>query len=162
MYVEKIKRSRFYQIIYFIDEKRKTLSTKTSDRKEAHKILRNFRKSLNQPVKEIPFKSSVKLPPSLSKFRDGYLEFTRSAKSKKYFESITYSLKQIISFCGDIPFDKVKTKMIDKFIYSTFNLSPRGAYHYYRTLKAAFNKAVAWDYISVNPFTKIKFPKPPT
>ena len=30
---------------------------------------------------------------------------------------------------------------------------------YYRTIKAAFNKAVIWNYINENPFNKIKAPK---
>ena len=159
MYVAKIKRLRFFQIIYFVDGKRKTLSTKTSDRNAAQKVLENFRASFTQPVQEITNNNPNEISPSLSKFRDEYLEFIRSSKSKKYFESISYSFKQLISFCGDIPLNKIETKMIDKFICSTFNRTPRGAHHYYRTLKAALNKATSWDYISVNPFTKIKFPK---
>ena len=159
MYVAKIKRSKFFQIIYFIDGKRKTLSTKTADRKEAQKVLENFKASLNNPVQEIVHQLPIEVSLSLSNFRDEYLEFIRSAKSKKYFESISYSFKQLISFCGDIPLNKIETKIIDKFICSTFNRTPRGAHHYYRTLKAALNKAISWDYISINPFTKIKFPK---
>ena len=30
---------------------------------------------------------------------------------------------------------------------------------YHRTLKAAFNKAVVWNYLEENPFNKIKSPK---
>jgi len=35
----------------------------------------------------------------------------------------------------------------------------RGAHHYYRTLKAAFNKAVDWEYIEANHFIKVKLSK---
>ncbi len=159
MYVAKIKRSKFFQIIYFVDGKRKTLSTKSADRKEAQKVLENFKVSLNNPVQEIVHQLPIEVSLLLSNFRDEYLEYIQPAKSKNYYESISYSFKQLISFCGDIPLNKIETKMIDKFICSTFNRTPKGAHHYYRTLKAALNKAISWDYISVNPFTKIKFPK---
>lgn len=159
MYVAKIKRSKFFQIIYFVDGKRKTLSTKTTDRKEAQKVLENFHASLNKPVQEIVHQLPIEVSLLLSNFRDEYLEYIQPARSKNYYESISYSFKQLISFCGDIPLNKIETKMIDKFICSTFNRTPRGAHHYYRTLKAALNKAISWNYISVNPFTKVKFPK---
>lgn len=159
MYVAKIKRSKFFQIIYFIDGRRKTHSTKTSDRKEAQNVLENFKASLNNPVQEIVHLLPIEVSLLISNFRDEYLEYIQPAKSKNYYESISYSFKQLISFFGDIPLNKIETKMIDKFIYSTFNRTPRGAHHYYRTLKAAFNKAIEWNYISVNPFTKLKFPK---
>lgn len=44
---------------------------------------------------------------------------------------------------------------------STSASSKHSASLYYRTLKAAFNKAVVWNYIEVNPFVKIKTPKVP-
>lgn len=159
MYVAKIKRSKFFQIIYFVDGKRKTLSTKTADRKEAQKALENFKASLNNPVQEIVQQPPIEVSLLLSNFRDEYLVYIQAAKSKNYYESISYSFKQLISFCGDIPLNKIETKIIDKFICSTFNRTPRGAHHYYRTLKAAFNKAIEWNYISINHFTKVKFPK---
>ncbi|MCL5029235.1 MAG: site-specific integrase [Bacteroidetes bacterium] len=159
MYVAKIKRSKFFQIIYFVDGRRKTHSTKTSDRKEALKVLENFKASLNNPVQEIVHQLPIEVSLLLSNFRDEYLEYVHPAKSKKYVESIFYSFKQFMFFCGNIPLNKIETKIVDKFINSTFIRTQRGAHHYYRTLKAAFNKAVAWNYISVNPFTKIKFPK---
>ena len=57
--------------------------------------------------------------------------------------------------------NEINIRILDKFITTTFSRTQKGAHHYYRTLKAAFNKAVEWNYISVNPFTKIKFPKIP-
>ena len=55
---------------------------------------------------------------------------------------------------------KISTsKNIDQFISSVAARSKFSASLYYRTLKAAFNKAVIWNYISENPFNKIKAPK---
>ncbi len=51
------------------------------------------------------------------------------------------------------------TRTLDKFINSTYSHSPKAAALYYRTLKAAFSKAVVWNYLPDNPFKKIKAPK---
>ncbi len=164
MYVAKIKRSKYYQIVYFVEGKRTTHSTKKTNEKEALQYLEQFKKTLVNPlgvVSSIPQKTCTQNKLTLSKFKDEYLDYARPVKSKKYIESIAFSFKQLISFCGDIPLEHIDLKTIDKFIYSTFHRTQRGAHHYYRTLKASFNKAVEWDYISINPFTKVKFPKIP-
>ena len=80
-------------------------------------------------------------------------------KSKRYITSIELSFNQFISFCGDMSLKQINTQIIDRFISTTFARTQRGAHQYYRTLKAAFNKAVEWNYIGMNPFIKIKFPR---
>lgn len=54
---------------------------------------------------------------------------------------------------------KIENRLIDKFVISSYSRTQRGAHHYYRTLKAAFNKLIEWNYIESNQFIKIKFPK---
>ncbi len=158
MFISKSKKSPFYQLTYEVSGKRTTLSTKTTKEKEAQEFLFLFKNSLLHPVQnhtQLENKNSI----LLSNFKDEYLEYARPTKSKNYLESITLSFKQFLSFCGDISLEEINTRTIDRFITYTFSRTQRGAHHYYRTLKAAFNKAVEWNYISVNPFTKIKFPK---
>lgn len=162
MYVVKIPRSNYYQLVYFVDGKRTTLSTKRTNEKEALQFLEEFKKTFVNPlgvVSSLPQNSFTKNTLILSAFRDEYLDYVRPVKSKKYFDSIAFSFKQFISFCGDIPLVEIDTRTVDKFVYSTFHRTQSGAHHYYRTLKAAFNKAVEWNYISANLFTKVKFPK---
>ncbi len=158
MFVVKIPRSKYYQIVYFINGKRTTCSTKTTKEKEAQEFMYLFKNSLLNPVQK-NIQPEINNTLLLSKFKDEYLEYARPTKSKSYLESITLSFKQFISFCGDISLDEIDTRILDKFITSTYSRTQRGSHHYYRTLKAAFNKAVEWNYISVNPFTKVKFPK---
>ena len=62
-------------------------------------------------------------------------------------------------FTGDIPISKLTIKILDQFITSVYSRSDSGASLYYRTLKAAFSKAVAWEYLPENPLKKIKSPK---
>ena len=56
-----------------------------------------------------------------------------------------------------MPLHDISSRDIDQFISSP--KSKHSASLYYRTFKAAFNKAVIWDYIKENPFCKIKSPK---
>jgi len=162
MFLAKNKKSSFYQIIYFVNGKRKTRSTKMTNKTEAVQFLEEFKKSFKIPSSAEPLiikNSFIKNTFLLSDFKEEYLEYTKSVKSKKYVDSIFNSFKFFIAFCGDIPLDKVDNRMVDKFINTTFIRTQRGAHLYYRTLKAAFNKAIQWDYISINSFTKVKFPR---
>lgn len=164
MYVAKIKRSKYYQIVYFVDGKRTTHSTKKTKMRDALQYLEEFKNTLINPLGVVSTISQItiaKNTPTLSDFKDEYLDYCFPVKSKKYYDSIAFSFKQFISFCGNLRIDEIDIKTVDKFIYSTFHRTQRGAHHYYRTLKAAFNKAVEWNYISINPFTKVKFPKIP-
>lgn len=159
MYVTKIPRSKYYQIVYFVNGKRTTLSTKTTNKNEAQRALIQFEDSLLKPQQEIlpePIKNDS---PLLSEFKKEYLEFVSPTKSPKYVSTISSSFKQLILFVGDMHLNEIDTRSIDKFITSSFARTQRGAHQYYRTLKAAFNKAIAWNYLQVNLFTKVKFPK---
>lgn len=158
MFISKSKKSPFYQLTYEVNGKRTTISTKTTKEKEAQEFMYLFKNSLLHPVQKNT-QSVINNSLSLTNFQNEYLEYTRPTKSKNYLESITLSFKQFISFCGDISLDKIDTRTIDKFITSTYSRTQSGAHLYYRTLKAAFNKAVEWNYISLNPFSKVKFPK---
>ncbi len=176
MYVVKIPRSKFFQIVYFVNGKRTTVSTKTTNKREAYQFLEEFFKDADNKISsEIPSGviDSISLPTvsgcsklttdknnfTLSKFKEEYLEYCRPVKAKRYIDSIEFSFKQLTSFSGNRLLTEIDIRTVDKFINSTFTRTQRGAHLYYRSLKAAFNKAVEWNYIPVNPFTKVKFPR---
>jgi site-specific recombinase XerD len=159
MYIAKIPRSSFYQIVYFVGGKRTTRSTKKRTLQEAEQELQKFQKSFSFTEEVIPIDNGFKNKLSLKDFQTEYIEYISPIKSKKYIVSINLSFSQFISFCGNKNIEDITTLIIDKFITSTFGRTQRGAHQYYRTLKAAFNKALQWNYISINPFTKVKFPK---
>jgi integrase/recombinase XerD len=159
MFIVKIKRSSFYQIVYEVNGKKTSKSTGTANKVEAQKILEEFKKSFDSSTQEkIEFPISKHIL-SLLDFKKEYVEYLKSIKSKRYITSIELSFNQFISFCGDISLNQITTQILDRFISSTFARTQRGAHQYYRTLKAAFNKAVEWNYIETNPFTKVKFPR---
>ena len=159
MFLSISNKSPFYQITYEVNGKRTTRSTKKTTLAEAEIELNNFKQTFSNPINVIQPVTQAKNYLSLSKFQKEYLEYVRPTKSPKYILSIALSFNQFISFCGNKNIEEINTLIIDKFITSTFARTQRGAHQYDRTLKAAFNKALQWNYISVNPFTKVKFPK---
>lgn len=98
-------------------------------------------------------------PIKLSKFRDEYLEYLEKTKSKSYTRSVKLSFKMLMAHCGDNYLHQLKLRNIDQFVSVTFSKTENGAALYYRTLKAAFSKAVAWEYLGKNFFKEIKLPK---
>ena len=159
MFIFKSKKSPFYQITYEVNGKRTTKSTKKRTLEEAELELLKFQKSSSVTEEVIVTENCSKNKLSLTEFQTEYIEYIRPIKSRKYLVSINLSFNQFISFCGNKSIEEIDMRTIDKFITSTFGRTQRGAHQYYRTLKAAFNKALQWNYISVNPFTKIKFPR---
>lgn len=153
MYVVKIKRSKFYQIIYFVNGKRTTVSTKTTNLNSARKYLKDFNPDNRfiNPPKEINI--------LLSKYCEEYVEFLKQSKSKNYVRCVELSFKMLITYANDVLIKNLQLQTIEKFLTHTFSRTQQGAVMYYRTLKAAFSKAVLWEYIQDNPFKKIKAPK---
>ncbi|MDP2038090.1 MAG: tyrosine-type recombinase/integrase [Ignavibacteria bacterium] len=152
MYVVKNSKSPFYQLVYFVNGKRTTISTRCKNEKEAIRFLANFE---NNNCTQKPECISI----TLSKFRDEYLNYVRITKSKYYIRSIETSFKFLIKFSGDVFLTTLDLRTLDKFLTFIFERTPSGAFVYYRTLKAAFSKAVLWNYLSENPLKKIKAPK---
>ncbi len=159
MFVSKTKKSPFYQLTYEVNGKRTTVSTKTIDLKEANNFMLNFAKKFGsskiQQVEQNDFSRGI----TLSKFRKEFLEYLESSKSKHYVRSARLSFNMLIKYTGDIPLNQLSLRNLDKFISTTFARSPKAAALYYRTVKAAFSKAVIWEYLSENPLKKIKEPK---
>ncbi|RJP73619.1 MAG: hypothetical protein C4539_01595, partial [Ignavibacteriales bacterium] len=151
MYLIKEKSSPFYQVIYLNEGKRTKITTKAIYKNDALKFLTDFKIKIT--------KEKQKPVVDLKTYQVEYLEFISHTKSKAYKRSIKLSLKMLIDFVGNIDLRKIDKRIIEKFISLTFQRTESGANLYYRTLKAAFNKAESWSYIDGNPFTKLKQPK---
>ena len=158
MFLSKSNKSPFYQITFELNGKRSTVSTRTRNKEEAYKFLAKF-DPLDYKKQIAPIKGNSLL---LSTFKDEYLKYAKLRFSKSYVErSIEPAFKLIIEFAGDIPLKQLDLKTLDNFIINKYNSTKSGAALYYRTLKAAFSKAVIWNYLSDNPLKKIKAPKVP-
>ncbi len=153
MLITKFKKSPYYQLVYEVDGNKTSISTKTTNYKEAQLFLFNFLKEKETELKEVSKQIT------LSQFKDEYVEYLKTTKSKNYVRSVELSFKTLIQYSGDPFLNRIDLRTLDKFVTSLFAKTPRACAVYYRTLKAAFSKAVLWDYISENLFKKIKSPK---
>jgi hypothetical protein len=139
-----MKRKNGNYYIQFFDPQTnqiRRLSTKTKSKREAQSILKRFNPTYKKPVKKI----------NLSVFRDEYVRHLTGNKSSKYIKSITLSFRQLINYSNDIPLQSLTVRSMDQFISERFSTAPSAALMYYRTLKAAFTKAVNWEYFDENP-----------
>jgi site-specific recombinase XerD len=153
MYLVKTKRSPFYQIVYNDEGKRCSLSTKQESKSEALKFLTDFKNHLKEEKKIKPI--------TLKEFKSEYERYSITTKSFGYVDSIKVSLRLFVEFIGDCRLKKIDSRIVEKFLLSRYAISKHGAALYHRTLKAAFNTALRWNYISENPFIKVKLPKLP-
>lgn len=157
MFLTKDSKSPYYQLVYFVDGKRTKVSTKTFDRIQAEKFLNGFDPSNIAKTAAIK-KDGSKI--TLSKFVEEYKTYVKNTFSIKYLKKAVHpSFSVLQKYLPDMPLENISSKIIDQFISSVAAHSKFSASLYYRTIKAAFNKAVIWNYINENPFNKIKAPK---
>ena len=156
MYLVLNNKSPYYQLIYLRDRKRTTVSTGTADRFKAEV----FKATFNPDQKTKQLVITKPSSPLLSDFIKEYKTYITNNYSEKYLKkAVTPSFNRLTKYISNISLDNITTKNLDDFISSVYSKSKFAASLYHRTLKAAFNKAVIWNYIQENPFNKIKTPK---
>jgi site-specific recombinase XerD len=148
------KKSPYYQLVFFRNGRRTSVSTGTANKKSAEKFLTNFN------PEELGERNPKMVSLTLSKFAIEYKTYVSKVHSARYLEkSVTPSFNRLRKYLPDEHLKRITTKDVDQFIASVQLKSKYAASLYYRTLKAAFNKAVVWNYLDENPFNKIKSPK---
>lgn len=97
---------------------------------------------------------------TLQMFADEYAKFIKQNRSAAYYTSVNNSFKHLINFFGPQKIIlSIGFKETEEFISDLQQKVTKGYRVYVRTLKAAFNKAVEWNYIKENHFLKVKLPK---
>ncbi len=105
---------------------------------------------------------------TLRLFTEEYGKMIKLNRSKSYYESVCSSFKHLIEFFGyGKSIQTISLKDVENFlthlqhnvIKRRSSSSNEGYRVYFRTLKAAFNKAKDWGYVKENYFTKVKLPK---
>ena len=134
------------------------LSTKCTREREALNFLTRFKEKLNAAEPRI---RSI----SILDFLNEYVAFLQSGHSPDYIRSIRTSFRMLTRFLtknNSNDFTRLQAltpATVELFFNEKFKESPSAASLYYRTLKAAFTKAVEWSYLSESPVRKIKLPK---
>ncbi|MCZ6702894.1 MAG: tyrosine-type recombinase/integrase [Ignavibacteria bacterium] len=94
------------------------------------------------------------------KFSIDYLKMIEYTFSEKYYSSIQTTFNHLIKFFGeDCLVVSIRPKDAESFKQHIMKSAPKGYLVYLRNLKAAFNRALTWELISINPFAKIDIKK---
>lgn len=105
---------------------------------------------------------------TLRVFADEYCNFIKQNRSKSYHVSVMSAFKHLLEFFGtQNSVREIGLKETENFcsylqqkVKNPASSSRGEGYRvYYRTLKAAFNKAKEWEYVKENYFLKIKLPE---
>jgi integrase/recombinase XerD len=147
------KRNGIYHLEYEEPRtgRKKRISTKKELKKDALSFVSEYKKMLEEKHK----KRTI----SFSQFEKEYLDLKQKSSSLSYITSIKLTLRIFQEEMGDVLLEDVRFSEAETFIINIHKNSPSLASLYYRTLKAAFSKAVEWEYIQSNPFKKLKLPK---
>ena len=150
------KRDGYYHVEYFDEtlQKMRRKSLKTKNKSEALRNLSEFKDSLVKKQKHTE--------KFLSEFREEYIDFVRQSHSHNYLRSVQLAIKKLNAYLNkDVLLSELQRSVCEKFLLQVFGKSKYAAHLYLRTLKAAMNKAISWEYIDSNPFKGIKLPKIP-
>ncbi|MEW6702005.1 MAG: tyrosine-type recombinase/integrase [Bacteroidota bacterium] len=97
---------------------------------------------------------------TLRVFVDEYSNLIKQNRSNTYHVSVMSSFKHLLEFYGSQKsIREIELKETENFCSYLQQKVHKGFYVYYRTLKAAFNKAKDWGYVKENYFIKVKLPK---
>jgi integrase/recombinase XerD len=97
---------------------------------------------------------------SILEYYAGYFKYVASAHSAKYAKSVTTSFNNLFRyFERNKILSEISVMDWELFFLHQKRRSPKGVEVYFRTLKAAFSKAVEWKILSENPLGKIKLQK---
>jgi len=97
---------------------------------------------------------------SLLKFYAEYYEYIGLKYSIKYLKSITTLFNHLFNYFGrERVIHEIDFREWDRFFLHLLTKCPGGVPVYLRTLKAALNKALEWNFIFENSVKKIKLPK---
>ncbi len=104
---------------------------------------------------------------TLRVFTEEYKNLIQHNKSASYLRSVKIALNYLIEYFSikegkpglQKPIDSIELKNVENFIIYLQQKVKNGYVVYYRNLKAAFNKAREWGYVSENFFIKVKLPK---
>jgi integrase len=73
--------------------------------------------------------------------------------------SVKPAFNHISLYFGNINLNSITNKNAERFLLDHYKKAKHSAVLYHRVLKAAFNKAIIWDYTKTNPFKGIRLPK---
>lgn len=96
---------------------------------------------------------------SLREFVKEYLDYSKVNKAPQTYQEDVYIFKKFLKFIPDKRLSDIEPKDIEdyKVLLTEKNLSSVTVNNYLRSIKAALNMAVKWEYLEKNPGQAVKF-----
>ncbi|MCB9336460.1 MAG: tyrosine-type recombinase/integrase, partial [Flavobacteriales bacterium] len=97
---------------------------------------------------------------TLRVFSQEYKEHIKANRTVSYYRSVINAFQHFEKYFGvQRALNTIAYKDVEMFVTHLQQKVTKGYRVYYRTLKAAFNKAIDWGYVTDNHFIKVKLPK---
>lgn len=126
---------------------------------QRERLLEMLIEALPELLQSMP-NAQVKEIITLRVFAEEYCNLIKQNRSKSYSTSVVLSLKHLTDYFGiHKSIQSIGLKDVENFLTYLQRKVLKGYRVYFRTLKAAFNKAIDWGYIKDNYFIKVKLPK---
>ncbi len=135
--------------------KRKQVSLRTNDKQLAKRLAGERW----QALQDAP---PLNAPRTLSEFTAQYIA-ARGTQAANTLSTDRSVLRQFLTYIGDKEIVRISQHDCELFLSHKAGEHPSlvTVAKYFRTLKAAFGKAVQWGYMRKNPFSAFKAPRPP-
>ncbi len=150
-----LSKCRGIYYLFFKDEKgiRHKVSTKYRKKPEALQFVRDFKRE--------EYEAKKKLETVLfSEFVNQYAAYASSVHTSKTFSTYQTAFREWLRVQGDSCLNTIGIREIEHFLsVKKVEASEWTARKYYIALASAFEKAVQWNFISLNPFRKVSKPK---
>jgi site-specific recombinase XerD len=143
--------------LFFSDETgtRRKISTRCKQKHEANSFLNNFKQ------KEFLHRKKPKFI-TLSEYQLEYMVYASGVLTAKSQRTYLNAFREFQRIAGDIPIHTIGIREIETLLsIKKAEASEWTARKYFISLKASFEKAVQWEYITANLFRKVKKPKTP-
>ncbi len=155
------KKGKNYFVVFYHRGRRYEKSCKTTHRQ----IAEGVRKHVEEEVASRTFKiekielGALKL---LDEYVEQYLSYSRSNKSKKTVGLDTMALRKMKEFTGNVPIDSISTEQLERLKSKLLTeYSPTSVNMIIRSLRAAFAKALLWNFIDSNPMKVVDYVRIP-
>ncbi len=136
----------------------KKKSLRTRNKAEAVRLFNKLKREY-LAGKLIILKQGRKIP--LSEFTSEYLDWAKENRSRETYVKARHTLNRLKEVVGDVFIQNLSKRHLDEYVSYLLScgLSRVTVNVHIRTLKAAFSKAVEWEYLKQNPFKGYKLLK---
>jgi len=150
------KKGYIWFVDYYIAGHRRRKSTGTANRRIAEKIRQKIESDLVMKKFGIPIEKENNI--KLKEFIEKYLEYSKNNKTLGTYKNIHSKLINFIEFTGNRNLENINNFDIEKFKNYLIckRISKSTCNTTLHTLKAMFNKAIEWGFVSESPLKNVK------